>query len=74
MRAAWYEEFGAAGDVLKLGEIDTPEPAPGEVLVRLHASGINPSDVKKRAGSFPDLLDAGFVIPNSDGAGVIDQV
>ena len=39
---------------------------PGEVLVRLHASGINPSDVKKRAGSFPDLLDDGFVIPNSE--------
>jgi NADPH:quinone reductase-like Zn-dependent oxidoreductase len=74
MRAAWFEEFGAAGDVLQIGEIDTPEPGPGEVLVRLHASGINPSDVKKRAGSFPDLLDAGFVIPNSDGAGVIEAI
>jgi NADPH:quinone reductase-like Zn-dependent oxidoreductase len=74
MRAAWFEEFGAAGNVLKLGEIDTPLPGPGEVLVRLHASGINPSDVKKRAGSFPDLLDGGFVIPNSDGAGVIEAI
>jgi NADPH:quinone reductase-like Zn-dependent oxidoreductase len=37
MRAAWFEEFGAAGDVLQIGEIDTPEPGPGEVLVRLHA-------------------------------------
>ena len=74
MRAAWFEEFGAAEDVLKLGEIDTPHPGPGEVLVRLHASGINPSDVKKRAGSFPDLLDGGFVIPNSDGAGVIEAI
>jgi NADPH:quinone reductase-like Zn-dependent oxidoreductase len=74
MRAAWFEEFGAAEDVLKLGEIDTPQPGSGEVLVRLHASGINPSDVKKRAGSFPDLLDSGFVIPNSDGAGVIEAI
>ena len=74
MRAAWFEEFGTARDVLKLGEIETPEPETGEVLVRLHASGINPSDVKKRAGSFPDLLDAGFVIPNSDGAGIIQAV
>jgi NADPH:quinone reductase-like Zn-dependent oxidoreductase len=74
MRAAWFEEFGAAKDVLNLGEIDTPEPGPGEVLVRLHASGVNPSDVKKRAGSFPDLLDGGFVIPNSDGAGVIEAI
>ena len=72
MRAAYFETFGPAADVLRVGDIDTPSPGTGEVLVRLHASGINPSDVKKRAGSFPDLLDAGFVIPNSDGAGVIE--
>jgi len=54
--------------------VDAPEPGPGEVLVRLHTSAINPSDVKKRAGAFPDLLDEGFIIPNSDGAGVIEAV
>jgi NADPH2:quinone reductase len=74
MRAAWFEEFGAARDVLNVGELDTPEAGPGEVLVRIHTSGINPSDVKKRAGSFPDLLDDGLVIPNSDGAGIIEAV
>lgn len=74
MRAAWFEKFGAAKKVLKVGELDTPEAGPGEVLVRLHTSGINPSDVKKRAGSFPDLLDDGPVIPNSDGAGIIEAV
>jgi NADPH:quinone reductase-like Zn-dependent oxidoreductase len=47
---------------------------PGEVLVRLRTSGVNPSDVKKRAGSFPNLLDDGCVIPNSDGAGVVEAV
>jgi len=47
---------------------------PGEVLVRLRRSGVNPSDVKKRAGSNPALLDDGYVIPNSDGAGVIEAV
>ena len=72
MRAAWFEEFGTAADVLKVGDIDTPVAGPGEVLVRLHASSINPSDVKKRGGSFPNLLDEGAVIPNSDGAGVIE--
>jgi len=72
MRAAWFEAFGPAADVLQVGEIDTPSAGPGEVLVRLHASGINPSDTKKRAGSFPNLLDEGFVIPNSDGAGIIE--
>jgi len=62
MRAAWYQTFGPAADVLQVGEIDTPAAGPGEVLVRLHASGINPSDTKKRAGSFPSLLDDGFVL------------
>lgn len=74
MRAAWFEEFGTAQDVLRVGERDTPAAGPGEVLVRMATSGVNPSDVKKRAGSFPDLLDNGFVIPNSDGAGVIEAV
>ena len=74
MRAAWFEEFGTAQDVLQVGERDTPIAGPGEVLVRMATSGVNPSDVKKRAGSFPDLLDNGFVIPNSDGAGVIEAV
>ena len=74
MRAAWIEKFGAATDALQVGELDTPTAGPGEVLVRLHTSGVNPSDVKKRAGSFPNLLDGGLVIPNSDGAGIIEAV
>ncbi|MCK5326885.1 MAG: NADPH:quinone reductase [Woeseiaceae bacterium] len=74
MRAAWFEEFGAASEVLTLGDLDAPQAGPGEVLVRMHTSGINPSDVKKRAGSFPNLLDGGFVIPNSDGAGIIEAI
>jgi len=59
MRAAWFESFGPAKDVLKCGETETPEAGPGQVLVRVHTSGVNPSDVKKRAGSFPNLLDEG---------------
>jgi NADPH:quinone reductase-like Zn-dependent oxidoreductase len=74
MRAAWFEKFGDAADALQLGELDTPSAGPGEVLVRLHTSGVNPSDVKKRAGSVPNLLDDGLVIPNSDGAGIIEAV
>jgi len=73
MRAAFYEANGAADAVLKVAEIDTPEPGPGEVRVRLKTSGVNPSDVKSRMGltrkiSFPR------VIPHSDGAGSIDAV
>ncbi|MDX1482553.1 MAG: alcohol dehydrogenase catalytic domain-containing protein, partial [Woeseiaceae bacterium] len=74
MKAAWFETFGKAGDVLTVGEKPDPQPAAGEALVRLMANGVNPSDVKKRAGSFPDLLDDGYVIPHSDGAGVIVAV
>jgi NADPH2:quinone reductase len=74
MKAAWFETFGPADDVLHVGDLDTPTPCEGEVLVRIKTSGINPSDVKKRAGSFPNLLDDGLVIPNSDGAGVIQAV
>ncbi len=74
MKAAWFETFGEPSDVLVLGEQATPQPAPGEVLVRLSTTGVNPSDVKKRAGAFPNLLDDGLVIPHSDGAGVIEAV
>ncbi len=74
MKAIWFEKFGPAKDVLVLGEQPAPEPGPGEVLVKLATSGVNPSDVKKRAGAFPNLLDDGFVIPHSDGAGVIEAV
>ena len=74
MTAAWFERFGSARDVLIVGEFEKPVAGPGEVLVRLRTSGVNPSDVKKRAGSFPNLLDDGPVIPNSDGAGVIEAV
>jgi len=74
MKAAWFESFGSAADVLLIGEKDRPAPGNGEVLVRLECSGVNPSDVKKRAGSMPELLDDGPVIPHSDGAGVIEAV
>jgi len=73
MRAAWHTEFGPAAAVLQVGELDTPEPAAGEVLVRVRASGINPLDVKKRAGA-RGSLDAERAIPHYDGAGVIEAV
>lgn len=75
MKAVWYERFGPAREVLTLGEMATPEPGPGEVLVRVHASGINPSDVKLRAGARPGAVMAfPRVVPHSDGAGVIEAV
>ncbi|MGH7392131.1 MAG: NADPH:quinone reductase [Candidatus Rokuibacteriota bacterium] len=72
MRAAWYEKNGPAADVLKVGEMEVPEPGPGEVRVRVVASGLNPTDVKARAGSRP--MGYPRVVPHQDGAGVIDKV
>ena len=74
MKAAWFEKFGSACEALIVGEQDKPLPQSAEVLVKLVTSGVNPSDVKKRAGSFPNLLDDGFVIPHSDGAGIIEEI
>lgn len=74
MKAAKFNALGTASDVLVISEIEKPSPGHGEVLVRIHASAVNPSDVKKRAGAFPDLLDDSFIIPHSDGAGVIEAV
>lgn len=76
MRAIGYETFGRAGDVLVLRDITTPEPAAGEVRVKLAFSGVNPSDAKARAGTRPGVTKPPFdlVIPHSDGSGVIDAV
>jgi NADPH2:quinone reductase len=69
MKAGWYEKNGEAREVLIVGEMPTPKPAAGEVLVRLFASGVNPSDVKSRRGR---PLVGPRIIPHSDGAGVIE--
>ena len=74
MKAAWFEKFGSAEQVIQMGEQPKPVAALGQVLVKLATSGVNPSDVKKRAGASPSLLDDGLVIPHSDGAGVIESV
>jgi NADPH:quinone reductase-like Zn-dependent oxidoreductase len=55
-----------------VGDMPTPEPGAGEVLVRLATSGVNPSDWKTRAGSRP--MVAPRVIPHSDGAGTVAAV
>ena len=73
MKAAVYDRIGPAAEVLRVADIERPEPGPGEVRVRVHASGINPTDVKTRGGATPRPID-GFQIPHQDGAGVIDAV
>ncbi|MHB2267010.1 NADPH:quinone reductase [Aliihoeflea sp. PC F10.4] len=71
MKAGWYEKNGKARDVLNFGEMATPKAGPGEVLVRLKTSGVNPSDVKSRMGR---PLIAPRIVPHSDGAGIVEAV
>ena len=73
MRAARYDRYGVGSEVLRVEEIERPEPGPGEVRVRVEYSGVNPTDWKSRSGSTPRPID-GFQIPHHDGAGVIDAV
>ncbi len=73
MRAAWYAAFGAANDVITCGAIDQPEPATGEVLVKVACSGVNPVDTKRRAGGRGAMADD-RVVPHFDGAGIIEAV
>ncbi len=70
MRAGWFERTGPAADVIEIGERTTPTPAAGEVMIRLHASGVNPSDYKRR-GNLNVPIEFPRVIPHSDGAGVV---
>ncbi|HYB14357.1 MAG TPA: alcohol dehydrogenase catalytic domain-containing protein, partial [Streptosporangiaceae bacterium] len=71
MRAALYTRTGSAAEVLRVEEIDRPQPGPGEVLVRVRASGVNPTDYKARSGLTPRPID-GFQVPHHDGAGIIE--
>ena len=74
MRAIAYTQTGAAADVLKSVDLPTPEPAAGEVRVRLRWSGVNPSDVKSRAGLRSKVPAFPQIVPHSDGSGEIDAV
>ncbi len=74
MKAAWYERQGSPAEVLVVGETAAPLPGPGEVRIRVHASGVNPGDVKKRQDRFGLGMPYPRIIPHSDGAGVIDRV
>ncbi len=73
MRAALYDRYGESSDVLRVTDVERPEPGPGQVRVRIEYSGVNPTDWKSRSGSTPRPIE-GFQIPHHDGAGVIDAV
>lgn len=73
MKAATYDQLGGP-DVLEVRELPVPEPGPGEVRVRVHVSGVNPTDWKSRSAGPGKVMPFPYVVPNQDGAGVIDKV
>jgi NADPH2:quinone reductase len=72
MKAIRVTAFGGP-EVLKLGEVPTPQPGPGEVLVRIRAAGVNPVETYIRAGTYARLPNLPYT-PGNDGAGVVEQV
>src|SRR5713101_2395257 len=72
MKAVLVREFGGP-EVLKLEEIPTPKPASGQVLVRIHAAGVNPYDTYMRAGTYAIKPPLPYT-PGSDAAGVIEAI
>jgi len=72
VKAIVVHEFGGP-EVLKLEEVPTPQPAAGQVLVRIHAAGVNPYDTYMRAGTYAVKPPLPYT-PGSDGAGVIEAV
>ncbi len=73
MRAVVYERTGAP-DVLHVIERDVRDPGPGEVRVRVHRSGVNPTDWKSRRGAEPGAPVEPAQVPGQDGSGVVDAV
>ena len=72
MKAIRVHEFGGP-EVLRLEEMPTPQPGPGQVLVRMHAIGVNPVETYIRAGTYASKPALPYT-PGNDGAGVVEQV
>src|SRR5271169_6290358 len=72
MKAILVHEFGGPEN-LKLEEVPTPKPGTGQVLVRIHAAGVNPYDTYMRAGTYAVKPPLPYT-PGSDAAGVIETV
>ena len=72
MKAIRVHEFGGP-EVLRLEEVPMSQPRAGEVLVRMHAAGVNPVETYIRAGTYARLPELPYT-PGNDGAGVVEQV
>jgi NADPH:quinone reductase len=72
MKAIRVHEFGGP-ELLRLEEVPTPQPGPGQVLIRMHAIGVNPVETYIRAGTYAHKPALPYT-PGNDGAGVVEQV
>lgn len=72
MRAVIQNRFGGP-EVLEVVQLETPRPGPSEVLIRVHASGLNPVDAAVRFGGFPLLGEPPFAL-GWDVSGVVEEV
>jgi NADPH:quinone reductase len=72
VKAIRVNEFGAP-EVLRLEEVPTPQPRSCQVLVRMHAIGVNPVETYIRAGTYARLPELPYT-PGNDGAGVVEQI
>lgn len=73
MKAACYRMQGQGSEVIQLEEFPIPQPGPHEVLVQVHAHGVNPTDCKRRSG-FRGPMKHEVTIPGFDAAGTISQL
>src|SRR3954464_2798738 len=72
VKAIRVREFGGP-EVLRLEEVPTPQAGPGQLVVRIHAIGINPVETYIRAGTYALSTELPYT-PGNDGAGVVEQV
>jgi len=74
VKAITYTAHGGS-DVLTLDDIDLPVAGPGDVLVRIHAAGVNPVDIQVREGQLESMIPTRFpAVPGWDLAGVVEAV
>ena len=73
MKAVTIPQYGGP-EALSLAEIPRPEPGPRDVLVRVHAAGVNRADCLQRAGQYPMPPGVGSLVPGLELAGTVTSV